>query len=123
LYLTNKLTPPTAYQYKHGWHITWNNKEIYYRSSYELDYAICLDKLKLDYEVESLRIKYFDSILNEYRCAIPDFYIPYTNEVIEIKSTYTLDIQNMKDKFKAYIELGYKPKLILEHKEINIDLL
>ena len=29
----------------------------------------------------------------------------------------------MKDKFKAYIELGYKPKLILEHKEINIDLL
>ena len=122
-YLTNKLTPPTAYQYKHGWHTTWNNKEIYYRSSYELDYAIELDNQQIDYEVESLRIKYFDSILNEYRCAIPDFYIPSTNEVIEIKSIYTLDIKNMKDKFKTYIELGYKPKLILEHKEVDINLL
>ena len=111
------------YPYKRGWHTTWNNKEIYYRSSYELDYAIELDNKQIDYEVESLRIKYFDSVLNEYRCAIPDFYIPSTNEVIEIKSTYTLDIQNMKDKFKTYIELGYKPKLILEHKEVDINIL
>lgn len=108
-------------KFKHGWHTTWNNKEIYYRSSYELDYAIELDNKQIDYEVESLRIKYFDSVLNEYRCAIPDFYISSTNEVIEIKSTYTLNIQNMKDKFKAYIDLGYKPKLILEHEEVNIN--
>lgn len=108
-------------KYKSGWHTTWNNKEIFYRSSYELDYAIELDNKQIDYNVESLRIKYFDSVLNEYRCAIPDFYIPSKNEIIEIKSSYTLNIQNMKDKFKAYVELGYKPKLILEHEEVNIN--
>lgn len=107
--------------YKSGWHTTWNGKDIYYRSSYELDYAKYLDEQNIDYEVESLRIKYFDSQTNNYRCAIPDFYIPSTNEIIEIKGLYTLNVQNMKDKFERYKQLGYYPKLILEHKEVNIN--
>lgn len=104
-----------SYMYNCEWHTTWNNKEVYLRSSYELDYAKELDELKIDYEVESLRIKYFDTQRNEYRCAIPDFYIPETNTIIEIKSEWTLDIQNMKDKFKAYKEFGYNCKLMYEH--------
>ena len=125
-FLRNKLTPPKSsdkYQYKCGWHTTWNNKEIYYRSSYELDYAKELDKQQIDYEVESLRIKYFDTQLNEYRCAIPDFFIRDRNMIVEIKSSYTIDVQNMKDKFKSYKELGYDTKLILDHKETDINLL
>lgn len=55
------------------------------------------------------------------RVAIPDFYIPSTNTIVEIKSTYTLDVQNMKDKVKKYKELGYDFKLILNHQEVNID--
>ena len=55
------------------------------------------------------------------RVAIPDFYIPNTNTIVEIKSTYTLDVQNMKDKVKKYKELGYDFKLILNHQEVNID--
>ena len=39
---------------------------------------------------------------------------------MEIKSDFTLDIQEMLDKFGAYKNLGYIPKLILEHKEVNI---
>lgn len=105
---------------KNIWHITWNNKEVFLRSSYELDYAKELDKQKIDYEVEYFHIKYFDTQKQEYRCAIPDFYIPSTNTIIEIKSEYTLDKQNMKDKMKAYLDLGYNFKLICDHKEMSV---
>ena len=102
-------------------HLTWNNKSVYLRSSYELDYAKQLDKQKIDYEVESLRIKYINSKDNKEHCAIPDFYIPEENMIVEIKSNWTLDKQEMKDKFKAYKKLGYNCKLILEHKEVNLN--
>lgn len=105
---------------KTEWHTTWDGKEVFLRSSYEIDYANFLDEKKVKYEVENLRIKYFDTQKKEYRCAIPDFYIEKENEIIEIKSVWTLNVQNMKDKFYEYIRLGYKPKLILEHKETNI---
>ena len=108
-------------QYKCGWHITWNNKEVYLRSSFELDYAKELDEKQIDYEVEFKHIKYWDSQKQEYKCAIPDFYIPSENLIVEIKSSYTLDEQNMKDKFKAYKDLGYNIKLICDHKEKKID--
>ena len=120
-YLNGKISPTFGFPYKQTWHTTWNNKEVYLRSSYELDYANELDKQKINYDVESLRIKYFDTQRNEYRCAIPDFYLPDTNTIVEIKSIWTLDKQEMKDKFKAYKDLGYNFKLILEHKETNIE--
>jgi len=98
-------------------------KRVYLRSSYELDFAKILDLQKIDYDVECLRIKYFDTLTNKYKCAIPDFFIPTTNEIFEIKSNWTLNLQNMKDKFLEYERLGYKPHLILEHKEVDVDLL
>ena len=54
------------------------------------------------------------------RIAIPDFYLPETNTIIEIKSSWTLDKQNMIDKRNSYINLNYNFKLILEHQEIDI---
>lgn len=107
-------------KYKQGWHTTWNNKQVYLRSSYEFDYANELDKQNVDYDVECLRIKYFDSLRNEYRCAIPDFYLKDSNTIVEIKSNYTYNEQNMKDRFDEYKKLGYNVKLILEHNEINL---
>ena len=71
------------------------------------------------YEVEALKISYFDSSSNKIRIAIPDFYIPSTNTIYEIKSSYTFDEQNMKDKFKEYRKLGYTAILNLEHKNIE----
>jgi len=117
-YLTNsretiKVTPG----YKDGWHTTWNNKEVYLRSSYELDYAKELDKQKINYDVENLRIKYWDSQKQEYRCAIPDFYIPKENLIIEIKSSWTTNYQELKDKEYEYKNKGYNYKLIFEHQE------
>lgn len=106
-------------QYKCCWHLTWDNFEVYLRSSYELDFAKELDEQKIHYEVENLRIKYFDTQQNEYRCAIPDFYIPETNTIYEIKSSWTTDLQNLLDKEVEYKQQGYNYVLVFEHEKYN----
>ena len=106
--------------YKTEWHTTWDGREVFLRSSYESDYAKELDSKQIEYDVECFRIKYFDTQRKEYRCAIPDFYLKEQNMIVEVKSNYTYDEQNMKDKFKAYRELGYRTLLVLEHREVNI---
>jgi hypothetical protein len=111
---------PQNFSFKSGKHITWDNKEVYLRSSYEFDYAEKLDSLKITYEVESIRLSYFNKSKNREAIAIPDFYIPSTNTIVEIKSDYTLDINEMIDKFNAYISFGYNPILILEKEEIDL---
>lgn len=110
----------TKNKYKSEYHKTWNNKEVFLRSSYEIDYANELDNKHIDYEVENLKIKYLDTSCNQECIAIPDFYLPDTNTIVEIKSNWTLNIQEMKDKVKAYKDLGYNFKLILEHKETDL---
>lgn len=105
------------------WYTTWENKEVFLRSKLELEYAKYLDCNRIKYDVECLRIKYFDTQNKSERCAIPDFYLQDTNTIVEIKSDYTLDIQNMKDKFLAYKKLGYNTKLILDKKEVDLYLL
>ena len=107
--------------YRSGWYKTWDDREIFLRSTYERDYAEELDKSKIYYEVESLRIRYYDTVKNEYRTSIPDFYIPESNTIVEIKSTWTFDYQNMIDKRKAYYRDGYNFKLILEHIDTDLD--
>ena len=116
--LEGRLIPNTNYQYKSCWYTTWDNKEVYLRSSYELDYAKKLDEQQINYEVEFLHIKYWDSQKQEFRCAIPDFYLPDTNTIVEIKSSWTLDKQNMIDKIKTYKDLGYNFKLICDYNEM-----
>lgn len=116
-YLSGKLKPVLCPTYKNEWHTTWDGKEVFLRSSYEIDYANELDKNKIEYQVEGLRIKYYNTTLKGYHCAIPDFYLPNTNTIVEIKSNWTLDIQEMKDKVKAYKEKGYNFILMLEHRD------
>ncbi len=105
---------------KQGWHKTWNNKDVYLRSSNELNYAKKLDTYKIDYEVEKIKIRYFDSIQNKERIAIVDFYLIELNMLVEIKSSFTFSLQNIKDRFKAYKEKGYNYKLILDNKEEEV---
>lgn len=112
--------PTSSIQYLHGWHKTWEGMDVYYRSSYELKFAQELDSKKVPYRVEEVRLPYYDTQTQSTRVAVVDFYLPNTNELVEIKSKYTLNIQNMKDKFKAYREAGYIPKLIVNGEEVNI---
>ena len=110
----------TSYKYKTGWHTTWDGKEVYLRSSYEFNFAEQLDSQCIKYDVEALKIKYYDTQKAQYRCAIPDFYIYDTNTIVEIKSSWTLDKQNMIDKFIAYKQLGYNCKCICDNIEVEI---
>ena len=102
-------------RYDQIWDINGNLIRIQVKTAKELD------EQKIDYEVESLVIPYFDSQKEKYRCAIPDFYIPNQNLIVEIKSNWTLNKQNMIDKFESYKQLGYNYKLICEHKEIKLN--
>ena len=112
--------PEGSNRYKRGFHESWDGRKFQYRSSYELDYAKELDMQKIPYRFEEFRIYYWNSEEGKQRIAIPDFYLPNTNELVEIKSRWTYRQQEMKDKFAAYRSLGYKPKLILEHKELDL---
>lgn len=107
-----------TYKYKSGVHLDWENKEHFYRSSYELDYYKILDEQKISYETEKLRILYFDTDKKRERVSIPDIYIPNQNLIIEIKSNYTHNEQNWKDRVVSYKKLKYKVKLILDRIEI-----
>jgi len=101
------------YPYKSGMYITWKGDNVHYRSNYEKEYYSILDDKKVNYEVESLRIQYYDTQKKKIRIAIPDIYIKEINEIIEIKSKWTLNEINMKDKVKSYKKLGYNVRLIV----------
>ncbi len=116
----NQLELNRNYQFKSGWHTTWNNKQIFYRSSDELNFALQLDEKKINYEVEKVRIFYYDTQKQCERLAIVDFYLPDTNEIFEIKGYMwksETTKQNMRDKFVAYKKAGYIPHLIVNNIE------
>lgn len=66
--------------------------------------------------MEPFTVDYYDTTLKRKRFAIPDFYLPEYNIIVEVKSDYTYNRQNMIDKAKAYIEQGYDFILEYEHK-------
>lgn len=112
---TNRVVMPSSNTFKHIFHTSWFGETFCLRSSYEEDYAKLLDQSQTKYFVEHLRIKYFHSGQQRYRIAIPDFYLPDTNTIVEVKSNYWLNEPEMLDKKEAYINLGYKFILNLEH--------
>jgi len=114
----NRSKLPDNYKYTTSYHTSWHGEIFYLRSSHELELAKYLDGKQIKYFVEALRIKYFDTQQNKYRIAIPDFYLPESHTLIEVKSSYWLDKTNMEDKKKSYQELGYKFMLYLDHKFI-----
>lgn len=107
------LPKPLHSKYKCGWHLSWEGKKFFYRSSYELKLAKDFDAKQIRYEIESLRIRYFDSQENCFRTAFPDFYLPELNKIIEVKSSWTYDPVNMQDREKAFREAGYDFELYM----------
>lgn len=117
--LNGKSEIPNNYNFKCGWHISWENKQFFYRSSYELDYMKELDRKNISYESEIFRIPYFNKFKNNWNIAIPDIYLPDTKTIVEIKSEYTYNKQEMIDKSNEYKRLGFNFKLILDHIEYD----
>lgn len=104
---------------KRGYHTTWEGNLCHYRSTYELDYMKELDAQFIPYDYEALKIPYFDSTKNTMRTAIPDFYLPETKTIVEVKSIHTYERQNMIDRSCEYKRLGFNFLLILEHIEFD----
>lgn len=86
-------------------------KNIWFRSNWEVQYAKYLDKNKISWLYES---KTFDLGNTTYT---PDFYLPKTNEYIEIKGYKTDIFKNKIRKFKnQYRDINIK---ILNQKELK----
>ena len=85
-----------------------------------MEFAKKLDSERIPYKVEFLKIHYWDSVEKKERIAIPDFFLPETNEIVEVKSSYTYKKQEMKDEFETYSRLGYKPKLLLGNQFVTV---
>lgn len=111
----NIIISPSYNKYKCGWYESLLGNKHFYRSSFELDYYKKLDDDKIIYETETLRIEYFDTVLNKKRISIPDIFIPSENHILEIKSDWTYNELNMNDKIKSYKELGYNVTLLIGH--------
>lgn len=113
--MQNRVTPFNGITFSHIYHKTWYGEIVHLRSTYEEEFAKLLDEQRIKYFVEHLRIKYFDKIKSSYRIAIPDFYLPETNTIVEVKSTYWLNEEEMRNKKQSYLDLGYKFDLYLDH--------
>ena len=86
-------------------------KGINMRSSWEIKYAKYLDKNNIKWLYESQTFDLGDSAYT------PDFYLPKTNEYIEIKGYLTEKCKNKLNKFsKEYSNINLK---ILQGKELN----
>lgn len=99
-----KNNPNYGNKAAHGkgtWHLTWEKKKVWLRSSWELKYAIYLDAKKIKYEVEhkTFEIKYrYNNKLKEGTYT-PDFFLIESNKFIEIKGWWRDDA---KSKYKAF---------------------
>lgn len=98
---------------KGSWHTTWLNKKVWLRSNWELAIAEWFDKIKIEYQVEekAFPIKYKYNNEEKEGTYRPDFYLPISNEYIEIKGIWRDDAL---EKYKAFLE---------QYPEINIKLL
>lgn len=110
------VLPEGDRKYKNGWHKTWDGTSVYLRSSYEFKFAHKLDEMKIKYDCECLRIKYFSTEHSKYRIAIPDFLLIDYNIIVEIKADYHLNQIEMDDKMIEYKRLGYKALVIKNNK-------
>jgi len=106
---------------KGAWHITWDGKRVWTRSSWEMAFFMYLDNKEINYEVESIcfPIKYnYEGVEKEgtYR---PDVYLPDINEFIEIKGFWRDDA---KEKYDAFLSQYPEIKIKLYFKENLIEL-
>ena len=98
------ITRPIHSRYKHGQFYSEKNKKyLHYRSSYELLAYQLFESISkiVRYEVESIRIEYFDKIKRHY---VPDVLVTYDDdqkELIEIKPKSFLNKSRNILKFEA----------------------
>ena len=107
------------YHYKNEWHTTWDNKKYFLRSTYEIRFANLLDKYKIKYGVEEKYFTYLSSQTQKTKGAIPDFFLPKYNYIIETKGEHLYDEIDLKDR-KSVIEESPYTFIVLRLEEIKL---
>lgn len=99
--LFGKPAPKNAGRGVHG---RFNN--IHFRSSLELCYLIYWYRNNIEVvsaETKTFRVQYYDQF-NNIRSYVPDYYIPITNELYEIKPKFFQTNTQVQEKFKTLIK-------------------
>ena len=86
-----------------------------FRSTWERDIAVFLDKHEIDWEYESVIVD-----LNKDHTYYPDFYLPKYNLIIEAHPKHLID-EMMLLKQKRTIEQGYKFMFITESEIVDLE--
>ena len=91
------------------------NKEIKVQGSWEYKYALFLNEKNINWDKnKKYSIKY--SLNDKEKIYYPDFYLPNTNEYVEIKGWWYV---GSKEKMKLVVEQNEKIKIsILQQKEL-----
>lgn len=107
-----KLNSNNSYSgFDSGWHKTWNNKDVYLRSSYQKKVAQFLDQQQIEYQVQGLRLSYLYNGFNH--TYLPDFYLPKYNLIIQTKSDYFINTdEKLNEKIFSVKQNNYKFLLI-----------
>ena len=93
-------------------------KDLLLRSQWEKIVARFLDRNRFKWEYGSLKVEYFDSDRKTNAVTIPDFYLPFQNLIIEVKSNAEYNSQKTKDKSQAIIQNGFN-FILAGKKDIN----
>ena len=96
------------------WHETWDKKKVFYSTYDELQFAKKLDRLKTRYEINAIQIPYFDSFFGSERIAIPNFYLPDDNTLIEVRDQENFNQAELHDRLTQYVRNGYECVVIYE---------
>lgn len=92
-------------------HKTWNNNQVFLRSSYQIKVAQFLDDQKIEYQVQKIKLQY--KYKENYHTYISDFYLPKSNLIIQTKCGYFIKKdKKLNDKIKSVKQNGYKFLLI-----------
>ena len=97
---------------------TYGGKKVYYKdiifkSTWEKETALFLDRNGVKWEYETLSIPYYDSARDVVAHTIPDFLLPEYNTIIEVKGR-SFNSSQTKDKMDAIHALKYNTFLIGE---------
>lgn len=87
-------------------------KKLTLRSYWEKIVAEFLDRNKFCWEYKTKRIPYWDTERKIEAVTIPDFYIPETNTIIEVKSNAEFNSQKTRDKIVGIKNKGFDVFLI-----------
>lgn len=112
----NPSQSPLIHMKQHRGYILKHYNNLYYRGTYEKDFIDTCEKYEIKIENFSKQIKYFFNGRN--RKYFPDFYYQNLNLIIEIKSTYTYEIEKEQNeaKKKAAIDNGFNFIFVIDKK-------